>query len=156
MAVEAYPLQWPEGVDRTHPSKRELARFSKKTGERIATQRRLTVADALQRLHDEIGPKKLPAKHLVVSSNVPTRQDGLPYSNAREPDDPGVAVYFQLAGEPHCLPCDTFTRVADNIAAIAGHIEAGRKQQRYGVASVQQMYAGFRVIARMISSACCA
>jgi hypothetical protein len=38
MAVEAYPLQWPEGVDRTHPSKRELARFSKKTGERIIAE----------------------------------------------------------------------------------------------------------------------
>lgn len=146
MSHEAYPLEWPEGVPRTSARNRMPGRFSKKGSGQIAMQRRLTVADAVQRLHDELGTRKFPAKHVVVSTNMRPRNDGLPYSNQGEPDDPGVAVYFQLYSEPHCLPCDTFTRVADNIAAIAAHIEATRRIERYGVASVQQMYAGFQLL----------
>lgn len=41
------------------------------------------------------------------------------------------------------MPCDTYDRVADNIAAIAAHIEKTRAITRYGVASVEQMFAGF-------------
>ena len=35
--------------------------------------------------------KRLNATNIVISSNVETRQDGLPYARSKEPDDPGVA-----------------------------------------------------------------
>lgn len=63
-----------------------------------------------------------------------------------KPDDPGVAVYFQIGGEPHCLPCDTYLLVEHNIAAIAAHIEATRAIERHGVASVREMFSGFAAL----------
>jgi hypothetical protein len=104
----------------------------------------LSVADALGRLQDELD--RIGARYPVVSSNLETRLDGLPRSGQPEPRDPGVAVYFDLKGEPHCLPCDTYQRVADNIAAVAKHIEATRAIERYGVANLREMFAGFTAL----------
>lgn len=42
--------------------------------------------------------------------------------------------------------CDTFHRLADNIAAIAAHIEATRAIERYGVATVEDMFRGFAAL----------
>ena len=131
----AYPLQWP--ATRPRKTARRTSKFS-------SNGSRLTVAVGLARLKDELG--RLGARYPVVSSNVELRRDGLPLSGRPEPHDPGVAVYFQLAGRPHCMPCDTYDRVADNIAAIAAHIEATRAITRYGVASVEQMFAGFAAL----------
>lgn len=145
MSVSAFPLQWPQHRPRTPAGQRQHGRFNKKQHNgRWNETKNLTVADALSRLQDEID--RIGARYPVVSSNLETRLDGLPRSGQREPDDPGVALYFDLKGEPHCLPCDTYHRVADNIAAIAKHIEATRAIERYGVASVREMFAGFTAL----------
>jgi hypothetical protein len=84
----------------------------------------------------------LRASRLVISTNVQTRLDGLPYSKAREPDDPGVAVYFASAGRPRCMTCDRWDRVADNMAAIAATIEAMRGVERWGCMDIERVFAG--------------
>ncbi|WP_244622605.1 J domain-containing protein [Microvirga brassicacearum] len=89
---------------------------------------------------------RLGARDYILSSNLALRLDGLPRSDQATPSDPGVALYFSLKNVPHCLPCDTFLRVADNIAAIAKHIEATRAIERYGVASIKEMFAGFAAL----------
>ena len=82
-----------------------------------------------------------------MSTNVPTRQDGYPRSNAQEDrSDPGVAVYFTLGGGPKVLACDRWDRVADNIAAIAAHVGALRGQERWGVGSLEQAFAGYAAL----------
>lgn len=143
-AATPYPLQWPSSRRRTPAAQRKTGKFNRK--ERVGSNswlstKELTVADALRRLQNEI--ERIGARYPVVSTNLETRVDGLPRSGQRSPDDPGVALYFQLAGKPHCLPCDTYNRVADNIAAIAAHIEATRAIERHGVASVAEMFSGF-------------
>ncbi len=162
MSVEAYPLHWPEGWPRTPASTRSRARFGMtnrlehrwrdSTGQdRLSiTERRteLTISVALDRLFIELGRFGLSDRALdavVVSSNVPLRQDGLPVSGRRAPDDPGVAVYFDLDG-PICLPCDRWDRVADNIAAISAHLNAMRGMDRWGVGSTAQHFAGFKAL----------
>lgn len=139
--TQAYPLQWPQGRPRT--KSRTRARFNK-TGSNGWEKIALSVADAIGRVQNEI--ERLGARQYVLSTNLETRLDGLPRSGQREPDDPGVALYFHLDGKPHCLPCDTYDRVADNIAAIAKHIEAARAIERYGVASMSEMFAGFTAL----------
>ena len=63
----------------------------------------------------------------VISTNVPTRLDGLPRSGAREPFDPGVAVYWQeRSGARRVMAIDRYTTVADNLAAVAATLEAMR------------------------------
>lgn len=142
--TQAYPLQWPQGRPRT--AQRKRATFNKKvpTGRGYDSTKELSVADGIGRMQNELD--RLGARQYVLSTNVELRLDGLPRSGQKEPSDPGVALYFQLDGKPHCLPCDTFDRVADNIAAIAKHIEATRAIERYGVASLSEMFAGFTAL----------
>lgn len=83
---------------------------------------------------------------LVISSNVELRLDGLPLSNRRPPEDPGAAVFFRLKTKPCVLACDRWNRVEDNLWAIAKHIEALRGQERWGVGSVEQAFAGYTAL----------
>lgn len=146
--AQRYPLSWPTGWKRTVPHQRQRARFAKhrewtnSEGARVFGGRQdLTVADAVARLSSEL--RILGASNEVLSTNVALRLDGLPRSGQGEPSDPGAAVYFTLKGKPRCLACDRWTRVADNIAAIAAHIEAIRAVDRYGVGTMEQAFAGY-------------
>jgi len=114
--VEAYPLQWPPGWSRTE--RRPIARFKV----RFAQAR----DEMLREIH------RMGGRHIVVSSNVELRRDGLPYANKKNPDDPGVAVYFELKGEQVCFPCDRWYHVEDNVRAIGKSIEALRGIERWG------------------------
>lgn len=89
----------------------------------------------------------LGARLPVISSNIPLKSDGNPYSDPGRMADPGAAVYFQLSGKPYCLPCDRWDRVEHNFWAIAKHLEAMRGMQRWGVGSVEQQFAGFKALA---------
>ena len=149
MPVQAYPLQWPRGKARRSSSSRKPPRFAKKEQVRCGESSwirttDLTISEAIRRLFLEAD--RIGAGGVVISSNVEVRQDGLPRSGARAPDDPGVCVYFDLAGKPRAMPCDTYTTVAGNIAAIAAHIEATRAIERHGVATVVEMFAGFTAL----------
>jgi hypothetical protein len=74
------------------------------------------------------------------------RSDGQPHLGRAEPADPGVCVYFQLAGKPYAMACDSFDRLAQNVAAIAQHIEATRRIERYGVASAAETLTIFEAL----------
>lgn len=139
----AYPLAWPAYWPRRPAADRSTSRFSTlryQTG----SKGKLTTNEALQRLFSQID--RLRADNLVVSTNVAVRRDGFPFSNASTPDDPAVAVYFGLAGKPHCMPCDRWDRVADNIAAVGKHIEAMRGMERWGVGTIEAAFSGFKAL----------
>jgi hypothetical protein len=142
-APSSFPLAWPPGRPRTPYYQRQKGTFSTKRhtapGERGAKP--LTMADARERLARECD--LLRARLPILSSNVQLRLDGRPYSGQPEPGDSGVAVYFQLDGKPIALACDRYTEVAQNVAAIAAHIDASRRIERYGVATTAQMFTGF-------------
>jgi hypothetical protein len=116
----AYPLQWPTGKKRT--SYRESSRF------------RSSFAVARDELINEL--KMLGAKQVVISTNVPLRQDGLPYANFRQPADPGVAVYFQYKNNSMCFACDRWQKIDDNIQAIRHTINALRGIARWGTGDI--------------------
>lgn len=63
-----------------------------------------------------------------------------------------MAVYFRLKGEPRVLACDRWDRVADNMAALAAHIDAMRGQLRWGVGSLEQAFAGYKALPAMPAS----
>jgi hypothetical protein len=145
-----FPLAWPAGWVRTPYHRRRAAMFSK----RVATSNpafayrrkdRLSIGDGLARLDGEL--RRLGASQVVISSNLRLRGDGLPYaSQGKMLDDPGIAVYFRLNQQPRVLACDKWNSAADNMAAIAGHIEAIRTQERYGVGSLDQAFAGYAAL----------
>lgn len=151
MTAEAYPLSWPNGWPRTGANLRKRAKFSRKEtqyssdGQRSwSVSRDLTIYNAMRRLTDELG--RLGAREILVSTNVQLMNNGQPRSDRRAPDDQGVAVYFKLKGKDRVLACDKWDRVPDNIAAIAGHISAIRAQDRYGVGTLDQAFAGYAAL----------
>lgn len=137
-----YPLSWPEGWPRT--KYRQRARFGSRAETNDRSLRSLTIHAALRRLNDELA--RLPAHSIEISTNVAVRLDGLPYSDARIPADPGVAVYFKRGGKSLVLACDKWDRVQDNIAAIAAHIDALRGIERYGVGSLDRAFTGYEAL----------
>jgi len=141
-----YPLAWPRGWKRE--TYRRHAMFSKKVqraGSMRPRSENLTVGDGLTRLEGEL--RRLGARTPVISSNLRRNQDGsITASQAKMLSDPGVAVYFRLHDQPRVLACDKWTSAADNMAAIAGHIEATRAQQRYGVGTLDQAFAGYAAL----------
>jgi len=145
-----YPLSWPRGWKRT--TFRRQAMFNKKVRRtnldgspaRPRTEN-LSVGDGLRRLTDEL--RRLGASNPVISSNLRRNLDGsITAGQAKMLADPGIAVYFRLNQQPLVLACDKWNSAADNMAAIAGHIEAIRTQERYGVGSLDQAFAGYAAL----------
>lgn len=157
---KSFPLCWPEGWKRTTP--RIPANFNRKQmefgglnsqGQRTSwtSTKRLSVADAVQRLIREFSLMGVPDWCLIISTNVPLRLDGLPRSD-REPSDPGAAVYWQKPDAKQstpmrCMAIDRYDRVADNLAAIAATLEAMRAIERHGGGRIlERAFLGFAAL----------
>lgn len=104
------------------------------------------MSDAIGRLAEELRRLGVHSDDWLISSNVRVRLDGMPRSDQGEPSDPGVAVYFRLKKQDRVLACDRWHRVADNLAAVAAHIECIRGIERYGVGSIEQAFAGYNAL----------
>lgn len=149
MTAQRWPLSWPEGWKRT--TTRQPARFATRAkGDAGAFRplRDISIADAVGRLDGELRRLGVIDGDWLMSSNVKVKYNGQPYSDrdAGPISDPGVAVYFRLLGKDLVLACDKWLRVADNIAAIAAHVEAMRGIDRYGVGSVEQAFMGYAAL----------
>lgn len=163
MTISAYPLQWPAGWKRTPTTLRRPAKFSR--GERKYTsytdaqgraqttshlqQRDLTIADARRRVLAELLRMGLQRDDVVISTNLPLRLDGEPRSDARNPDDPGAAVYWldPFNSAPRVMAIDQYLRVADNLAAIAATLDAMRAIERHGGAVIlERAFTGFTAL----------
>lgn len=134
--TQAYPLQWPDGWPRTPEYKR--LRNSPFKVESNKCRRELM---------DEL--RRLGATGIVISSDVPVRQDGSPYADAarRIIRNPGVALYFTLHGKQMVMARDKFERVEDNLRSIGLAIEAIRAVERHGgAAMMERAFAGFTAL----------
>jgi hypothetical protein len=131
--TEAYPLSWPAG--RPRKSWRERSRFD------------VSLAKARDEIRREVALLSGSASALVISSNLMLRQDGLPYANQRQPDDPGVAVYFTYKKRQMCFACDRWVKVEDNMQAIAKTINALRGVARWGTGDMMEAaFTGFTAL----------
>jgi hypothetical protein len=131
----SYPLYWPAGWKRTPFY--SASRF----GHRGSP---VSMSTCVDRLENEL--RRLGAAAWVISTNVRTKADGLPYARAARPNDPGAAVYFNLHKRRIVLACDKWSRPECNLWAIALHIEALRGQERWGVGSIEQAFAGYTAL----------
>lgn len=141
--IDAYPLSWPVGQKRTSFYSKKSSRF------KIPS-----FAVARDNLMSEL--KRFSAQDVIVSTNIPLRRDGLPLSGYRQPDDVGVAVYFQTSEwingntvkKPFVIACDQYKKIEENLYAIAKTIDALRSIERWGSTEMmQQAFAGFAQIA---------
>ena len=131
---ESYPLAWPFGWKRTEHWRRNRSKF--KTGFGAA---RNTLFAELARMG---------ASKIILSTNIPLRNDGLPRANVR-PDggDTGVAVYFERKKKPMVFACDKYDKSEDNIYAVAKTIDAMRGIERWGASDMmERAFSGFKAL----------
>jgi hypothetical protein len=131
--VEAYPLTWPMGRERTLDHFRKDSIFSG-SFDRI----RRGLCDELDRLG---------ARRVIISTNLPLRADGMPRGGVQAPADPGVAVYFTWKDRDMCISCDKYNRIWENMRAIQKTIEALRGIERWGTADMmERTFHGFTAL----------
>lgn len=135
--IEAYPLYWPEGRPRRPNWNREEARFNAsfaRARDEVVRQVQLLVG-------------RYTKSDLIVSTNIALRRDGLPLAGQRQPDDPGVAIYFTYRKKQVCFACDRWKKVEDNMHAIALTIDALRGINRWGTGDmVEAAFRGFEAL----------
>lgn len=149
--AQAFPLDWPTGWPRTPAHAREDAKFRTGAGgyrgaegeRQWRSAERVSVATGTRRVTDELD--RMRARGIVVSTNLALRQDGLPRSGQREPDDSGAAVYWtDRNGKPRAMAIDRYRRIADNLAAIGATLDAMRGIERWGGATIlERAFSGF-------------
>ena len=133
MSVDAFPLQWPVGWIRTSSNKREHSRFV------------TTFSKARDELINEV--RRLGGRMVVVSTDIPLRNDGLPYALKGNPSDPGVAVYFEYGKKQMVFACDKYVKIHENVRAISKTIEAIRGIERWGASDMmERAFTGFQAL----------
>lgn len=133
MTINAHPLAWPAHRPRTEPHRRTWSKFKTSFG----------------KARDEcLGQiRTLGGRQPIISTNIPLRQDGLPYADRAQPKDSGVAVYFTYRGKQMCFACDRWAKVDDNMHAIALTIEALRGVARWGTGDMMEAaFTGFAAL----------
>jgi hypothetical protein len=124
-SARAFPLQWPSGWARTPTGARRRAKY------------KVTPDRATSELIHSLGLLGVARGSLVLSTNIPLRNDGLPYANARPPEDPGVAVYWTTkAHGERVIACDRWLEVHENIRAIGLAVEGLRQIERAGASQI--------------------
>lgn len=135
MTEQKFPLQWPSGVPRTPAHKVWYSKFDMSAGR------------ARDEMISEIG--RMGGKNIIISTNLRVRNDGGIYARdlAREPDDSGVAVYFNRKGSRVVFACDKYKLVWENMRAIGKTIEAMRGIERWGSAEMlDRAFTGFTAL----------
>lgn len=129
--IEAYPLHWPEGWPRRNRWQRNTSKYE------------VTFLKARDELVRELGLGR--CKHVVVSTNVPLRRDGIPLAGQREPEDPGVAVYWtDKNGKPRVIACDVWRTVRENLRAVGLAYASLRQIERTGASELlERAFQGF-------------
>lgn len=133
MSRQAYPLDWPESEPRTPAHKRIASSFG------------VTMERARIDLFKELA--LLGAKGIVLSTNQQLRRDGMPYASRRAPEDPGVACFWDIDGQPHAMACDAYRDLRSNLRAIGLTIQALRSIERHGSRSLRdRAFQGFAAL----------
>lgn len=141
-SVPRYPLAWPLGWART--KFRRAASFTEVVRNvEVKRTKPISMAVAVDRLEHQLA--LLGASGATLSTNVRLNLRGIPYGD-EQPGDPGAAIYFAFKGKATVLACDRWTRVADNVAALAAHIDAIRRVDRYGVGTIEQALDGYKAL----------
>jgi len=148
---ERYPLSWPSDWKRTMPGHRRRAQFGKdttyKNPEGIKTyggKKQLSIAEAFDRIEYELERFGVDTQTVIVSTNLRLTMRGIPSGSQGEPSDPGVAIYWTRKKASQCMAIDAYTRVADNLAAVAATLSAMRAIERHGGAQIlERAFLGF-------------
>lgn len=141
MSEQKYPLDWPLEYPRTASPKRSS--FKNPTLARSVAN----ILDEVNRLQNGYTSRVQP--DVIISSNVPLRNDGSPRADYMKSilKDKGVAVYFKKDGDSVVLCCDQYDSIESNLHAIYLSIQALRAIDRWGVSDfLKRSFSGFKAL----------
>ena len=137
--IESFPLQWPAGYPRTARPASNFRFYPS------------TLAGEIKRLKDEL--YRMNARAIVISTNIPVKNDGNPYSTYSKPADTAVAVYFTVDNKAMALCCDKWNTVEANLRALVMSVDAMRGLDRLGVSEIMnRAFMGFKVLPEKAAS----
>jgi hypothetical protein len=147
-APTRYPLQWPMGWKRTPDSRRAFGKFGTvKHNGNWRSREDLSIAQAARRLHEELERMGVARSTIILSTDLRLNLDGSVRSSQAQPRDPGAAVYWKDNGQARCMAIDLYTKVEQNIAALAATIDALRAIERHGGAAIlDRAFTGFTAL----------
>jgi hypothetical protein len=145
MNESRYPLSWPTDWKRTtNRTRGNFGRVDYGGDGSYAGKSRVSIDMAFERIERELERFGIELSTVVVSTNLKLNIRGIPAGNQGEPSDPGAAVYWQRKGKSQCMAIDSYSRVADNLAAIAASLSAMRAIERHGGAQIlDRAFLGF-------------
>lgn len=150
MTITASPLCWPAEWPRSPAQYRVPGRFTvteKTPGRRWYSREAITIATASRRVMEELRKMGVAQDGVILSTNLRVRQDNLPVANQAQPRDPGAAVYWPHGASHRCVAIDIYTRVEQNVAALAATLDAMRAIERHGGATVlERAFTGFTAL----------
>ena len=124
------PIQWPLAQPKTPPQSRLRSRFELGSPQRVigelSTELRLLGTDTAR---------------LTCSTQFTNE-----WSQSGRATEAGVALYFGREGHTLVFACDHYSTITANVVAITKHIAALRAIDRYGVGSLDQVFAGYRAL----------
>lgn len=136
--ITATPLTWPEGWPRTRI--RKQSQFGR-------NGKALTIHRGIRFVLEQLRMMSIPDYNVIISTNLKLRNDGLPYSNQRMPEDNGVAVWWKVKGEQRVIALDKYTKIEDNLHAIGKTLEAMRGIERWGGGEIlNRTFTGFTAL----------
>jgi hypothetical protein len=146
-----YPLCWPANWKRTaHRTGAQFGKVNSRYADGVALyggKSRVSIPEAINRIADELRRMGIKEENVIVSTNVPLNLSGAPRGDRGEPSDPGAAIYWTQKGKAQCMAIDRYTRVADNLAAIAATLDALRAIERHGGGSIlDRAFIGFAAL----------
>ncbi len=142
--IHPCPLQWPRHIARRRAVDRKSSKFSKKVGH---TSRAWTAAEARDAVLYELD--RMEATHVTISTDLPlATRGGFMREQKDNVDDVGAAVWFKdWRGRPFVIACDTYTRIACNLRAIASTLEYLRGIERHGSSQLlERAFEGFTAL----------
>ena len=150
--IPAFPLQWPAGWPRTRTGAAKSGKFGtvkQRHGQVWGSRADITIAEATARVLGELARMGIDHQDVVISTNLALRLDGLPRSGQAAPRDAGAAVYWQTSkGARRVMAIDQYSKVEDNLAAIAATLDAMRAIERHGGAQIlDRAFTGFTALA---------
>lgn len=140
--LQNYPLSWPDDWKRTPAHQQKRAIFSSGGYD-------LSVNGGVNRILQQLSSMGIKRDDVLISTNMETRIDGLPRSDAKVPRDPGVAVYWRKNSNApmQCMAIDIYTTVAGNLGAVAATLQAMRAIERHGGSQIQERtFRGFAAL----------
>ena len=124
------PLRWPSGVSETPLKSRELSNNF---------QQNLTIDEALHMLEEEIGA--LAPERAVLHSDY--AQLNVERLRKKQGNQPGTWLEIKYHGKVYAFTCDKWSLIEQNIYALHLVVRNYRLMEKWGVADLPKLMAGF-------------